>query len=617
MSAGKLSGTVRKYPLPFFAIAGIITGSVLILLDFHPFLSRYIWLSVLLVGGVPLSYKTIRNLLRGKFSVDVVAMMAIIAALVMDQAFAGSIIVLMQSGGESLENYAFSRATSDTRKLLERTPKVAHRKLNGTVLDIGAEQVAINDVLIVRQGDMIPVDGTVTSGYSEVDESSITGEPMPVVKERGDTVMSGTINISRTLEIRADRTSGESEYSRIVELVKQAQQDRAPVQRIADRYGALLIPVTLSVAFIGWLITGETLTILSVLVVATPCPLILATPIGMMGGLNKAAEKGIIIKGGTPLEELGRCDTVIFDKTGTLTHGKPVINRIMPIDKYHEVDLIRIIGIAESFSSHPLAVEITDYARERVGDLPLPENFLESPGMGTQAEVDGEIVRVGTLTYCMELAPDYGKLSVIEDIMAENREMVASFISVGRSLAGMILFSDLLRGGVKNMILDLKKAGITKTVLLTGDNEQNAFRISREAGISDYKADLKPEDKTNYVRRSLEDGLSVVMVGDGINDAPALASATVGIAMGAKGSEISSETADVIISVDDVLKVGDAIKIGRRTLDIVKQSIFAGMGLSIFFMIIASVGYIEPAVGAVIQEIVDAISILNAVRSRF
>lgn len=619
MSKGDIISALKSYPIPFIAIGGIVLAFVFSTMGASPGLTKLIYLATLLIGGIPLSFKTVRQLVQGKLSVDLIALFSIVAAIVMDQAFAGTIIVLMQSGGEALENYGNRRSTRELTKLLERMPKSAHLKKGNDFKDISAEEVNVGDVLIVKPGELFPVDGIVVEGFTRTDESSITGEPALVMRGVGDPVMSGTINVSSSVEMRAERKSKDSEYSRIVDLVRYAQRDKAPVQRIADRYGIYLIPITLLVAFIGWVITRDPVTILAVFVVATPCPLILATPIAFMGGLSKAAREGIIMKGGTPLEELGKADAIYFDKTGTLTYGRPSIEKLIPLGEHSEEFLFRVAGSVESLSIHPIAVEITYIARIRFQNLQVPEDFVEEPGRGVHAKVDGRSIKIGNSLYCME-----GKLKnkrkaskSIEELEQTYGARSLSYIVIDDELAGAILFTDFIRPGVPKMLADLKEIGIKETVLLTGDGERNARMISDEAGISRFEYSLKPEGKTDYINQEKNRHRSVVMVGDGINDAPALASASVGVAMGAKGADISAEASDVVITVDDVLKVRDAIAIGKRTLRIAMQSIFMGMALSSAFMVVAALGYIEPAIGAVIQEGIDIMAIVNSLRARF
>ena len=616
--AFSISAILRKYPLPFFALSGLIVGSILYVVPSLTSIGEYVWYGTLIIGGIPIIISTSRKMLGGKLAVDIIALLAIITAVIMDEAFAGVVIILMQSGGEAIENYGMARATTDLRKLLEKRPKLAHLKMDGTILDIGAAEVIPGNILLVKQGELFPVDGTVISGETEADESSITGEARLIRKTGGEQVLSGTVNVAYAIEMEASKTADESEFARIVELVRRAQEDRAPIQRVADRYGVWLIPLTLITAFAGWLITGNTVTILSVLVVATPCPLILATPVAMMGGLSKSTKRGIIVKGGSAIESLGNADEMFFDKTGTLTKGTPEVKRVIPLSDYSEDELLFLIGSAEQFSGHPVALEISSLARRKYGKLPLPESFEEIPGRGVIARVDGKDIAVGTFSMCKETVKRNGSYDFMllrKQISME--ESMSSCIVINNEIAGVVLFSDTMRIGVPEMIRHLKQIGVKRTVMLTGDNAYNAEKVAEQAGVDEFRFELKPKDKLEYIAQEVRNGKTVVMVGDGINDAPALATASVGIAMGVKGSDISAETSEVILTVDDVTRVGDAVSIGRRTLTVAKQSIFLGMGLSAVFMLFASLGYIYPAEGALIQEVIDIIAIVNSLRAAF
>lgn len=616
MSRGISRTALRRYPLPFISLAGLISGSIIYAILGKPVFGEYVWYATLVAGGIPIIISTAGKIARGNLAVDVIALLAIVTAVIMDEAFAGVVIVLMQSGGEAIENYGMDRATGNLRKLLEKRPKVAHIIHDGTILDASAEEVAKGDRLLVKQGEMFPVDGSITAGSTEVDRSSITGESRLVGRGEGDEVLSGTVNVAFAVEMVARRTADQSEFSHIVEMVQRAQKERAPIQRIADRYGTWLIPITLITAFAGWLITGETVTILSVFVVATPCPLILATPVAMMGGLGKATKHGIIVKGGGAIEILGRADEVFFDKTGTLTRGVPEVSRIISLSDIGRDELLRLTGSVEQLSTHPVAVEITEMAKKRFGSLPLPANFVEIPGRGVMGNVDGIPVTVGTLSLCREAAVHDGgyDFQLLASQIEESGEMFSCITLEGR-IAGVILFSDRIREGVPEMIRNLRDNGIGKTALLTGDNLSNAEKVATRAGVDEYLAELRPADKLDFITGEMKEGKTVVMVGDGINDAPALAAASVGIAMGVRGSDISSETSQVILTVDDVTRVTDAVIIGRRTLSIAKQSIMAGMLLSGIFMVAAALGYIAPAEGALIQEAIDAVAIMNSIRA--
>ncbi|MGC8515132.1 MAG: heavy metal translocating P-type ATPase [Thermoplasmata archaeon] len=609
------SDVLRRYPVPFLAVTGLIIGTILDKLLHLPVYGDYVWYATLIVGGIPIIISTVREMLSGKLVVDIIAFLAIITAVIMDEAFAGVVIVLMQSSGTAIENYGMRHATSELKKLLERRPKIAHLKNNDSMKDISVSNVRPGDFLIVKQGELIPVDGIVTFGVGEMDESSITGESRTITRHVGEKVLSGTVDTSSTIEMMAQKIEAESEYGKIVDMVRKAQKSKAPIQRIADRYGMWLVPITLLTALGGWLYTGSTVTILSVLVVATPCPLILATPIAIMGGLSRSTKKGIIVKGGGAIETLGRVQEVFFDKTGTLTSGKPVITGIVKTADIDEDKLLYFSGSAEQMSNHPIAKVIATKAREKLGELPLPTSFREIPGKGIIATVEGNEIVVGSFDLCNDNQSDPAIPIQSEDPQAMDAQGMRSCIKVNGVVAGIIVFSDGLREGVHEMVADLRQLGIRRTVMLTGDNIYNAQKVANQAGIGEFRAGLLPEEKLAFIRNEVQAGKTVAMVGDGINDAPALTAASVGIAMGVSGSDISAESSEVVLTVDDVTRVSDAISIGRRTLSIAMQSIILGMGLSAVFMFLAAIGLIYPAEGALIQEGIDSLAIMNSIRA--
>ena len=620
MTAVQASGVplvrmVRDYPLPVVAVAGLAAGSAAFLLGL-PGAAQWVWYGALVVGGVPVVVKTVVEMARRRFAADIVAMLAIVTAIVTGEAFAGVVIVLMQTGGEAIDDYGFSRASSSLEALIARSPRFARVRRNGAIEEVKAEDVRVGDALVVRPGDLVPVDGAVESGHAEVDESAITGEPLPRLKRVGETLLSGSVNVGAAFEMRAAKVSGESQYAKIVDLVKKAQAERPPIQRLADRYAVWFTPITLAVAVLALLLTGAVSSFLAVLVVATPCPLILATPLAVISGVNRAAKESIIVKSGAAIEQIGRGKVVIFDKTGTLTYGTPVIDRIVAFDG-DEDGLLRLASSLEQMSSHPVAVSMAKEGRERLGALPGATEVSESAGQGVRGRVEGKEVLVGSQGYVeASLGRTLNPSSAPAVRDAQRKGGLVSFVAVDGEPAGAIVFTDQLRPGVPFLVQKLRELGVRHTVMLTGDNRTNASLIAREAGIERVEADLLPEQKVQEVRRLTEEYGSSVMVGDGINDAPALATATVGVAMGAHGTGISAEAADVVLLVDDVTKVGDGVAIGQRMLKIAKQSIYFGMGGSFVLMAIASLGYIEPAVGAMLQEVLDVAVILNALRVR-
>lgn len=608
--------SVKRYPIPFFAIAGLIAGLILIYLLRRPEEGDLLWLIVLVAGGAPIVIRTAVGLTKGRFNADVVAMLAILVAIVTGESFAGIVIVLMQSGGESLEDYATSRASSSLNELIARAPRKAIRRTGSSVTEIKVEEVHVGDILIVRQGDLVPVDGVVISGEAEMDEAALTGEPVPALKTPGSSLVSGSIALNGAFEMRATKLSSESEYERIVQMVKEAQQKKPQIQRIADRYAAYFTPITLAVAAIGFLITGMTNTVLAVLVVATPCPLIIATPIAIISGINRAAKESIVVKSGVSIEQVGNARAVAFDKTGTLTVGHPVIDDIMPVDSSSKDRLLYLAGSAEQLSSHAVAKSIVAEARARMGELTLPQRFMETPGRGITAELEGSVVSIGSFAYVYEQLSVHPTTEQRQRLLTASEGILSSFIAIDRKMAGVIFFKDRLRPGVREMVRDLQSLGVSEVVMLTGDNRENAAVIASSAGISNVRSNLLPVQKVEFIKEMGRRHGTTLMVGDGINDAPALASATIGIAMGAHGSGISSESADMVLLVDDVTLVTEAIRISKRMMAVARQSIVVGLGLSVMLMIIAAFGYIQPALGAIMQEVIDASVILNALRAR-
>lgn len=606
---------VKQYPIPVIALCGLIIGGVLHLL-YNSQTGQLAWFITLLVGGGPVVYQTFREMLHKHFASDIVAMMAIIASIILNDAFPGVIIVLMQSGGKALEDYAYRRASSSLDALLSRAPRIAHRKTNHVLEEIPVSSIQINDIMVIRPGDLIPVDGEITSSEAQIDESSLTGEPLPRTKKNGESVFSGTVNVGGAFEIKATKKSEESQYSKIVKLVKKAQEEKAPIQRLADKYAVWFTPITLGISAIGWMLTNNFETILSVLVVATPCSLIFATPVAIISGINKAAKLGIIVKSGSAIEQVGRAEVVVFDKTGTITFGTPNVERIVSFNGITSDEILLKAASVEQLSSHPIASMIAHKGKEKFGNLPIPTNFHEISGAGVEGDVDGIHVLIGAPSIFENLSEEIFKHSItVNDQIKPEGRMVA-FVALNNKLSGAIIFGDKIRPDVETMMKNLKKYGIKQTVLLTGDSFVNAKNIAKQAGISFFTAELVPEQKVIEIKKLRQSFDTVIMVGDGINDAPALAASTVGIAMGARGTAISAEAADVVLLIDNVSKVANTIEIGKRTISVAKQSIYVGLGFSFVLMGIATLGHLPPAIGALLQEALDISVILNALRAR-
>jgi heavy metal translocating P-type ATPase len=601
---------IRHNPIPPFALAGLLMGLTVQFAFNRPGLADAIWLATLAIGGAPIVLETLKAIRSGDFASDVVAMLAIITALLTHEYFAGVIIVLMQSGGEALENYSLRRASSALEALLQRAPRLAHRLRGEGFEEIPVDQVNIGDDLLVRPGDLVPVDGAVLSAQADVDESALTGEPLSRSKNQGDLLLSGSVNLGDAFQMKATKRADQSQYAQIVRLVQQAQAEKPPLQRLADQYAAYFTPVTLFMCLLGYLITRDPLTILSVLVVATPCPLILATPVAVLSGINRAARAGLIVKGGTAIEQLGKVRVMVFDKTGTLTMGLPTLHKVITYDGYNGEDVLRIAGSVEQLSAHVLAQAVTAAALQASPRLPHPIDFHEQPGYGVEATVDGQPVLIGSPRLLHQ------RLKGISLPEEAGQVGPTIYVAIGNKLAGLLTFQDALRPGAPALISKLRALGVGHIAMLTGDLKSHAADIAKQVGIQDVRAELLPQGKVEAIKELQGRYGSVAMVGDGINDAPALATATVGIAMGAHGTGISAEAADVVLLVDDVMRIANGIEAGQRMMQIAKQSIYFGLGLSFLLMIVAAFGLIPPAIGALFQEAIDVAVILNALRAR-
>ena len=590
---------LARRPVALIAAAGLVLGLVLG--------SDAVFLATLLIGGTPLVLQTLRGIVRGRLAADIVAMLAIVTALALGQYFAGVIVVLMQSGGEALEAYAMRRASQSLEALLARAPKTAHRLQGEDQLDVPVDDVRVGDVLIIKPGELVPVDAEVIAGTSTIDQAALTGEPLPIRAVRGTALMSGSINLEGALHARALRLSEKSQYQQIVRLVERARLEKPPIQRLADRFAVWFTPLTLVMCGVAYLVTGTPTSVLAVLVVATPCPLILATPVAVIAAISRAADLGVIVKHGVAIEQLGRAQIVVFDKTGTLTLGQPTVAHIEPLDGMAAGEILRLAAAVEQLSSHHLGKAVAEAARVRFATLPPALDFRETPGGGVAGRVEGQAICVGSPRFMRDCGVP------VPDGLDQG---TTAYVAVAGRPVGTIAFADQLRHQVPALLQRLTLLGVHDTVMLTGDREAPAAAIAAQAGIRTVRANLLPADKVAAVRELRGRYRDVVMVGDGINDAPALAAASVGVAMGAHGTAVSAEAADVVLLVDDIARLGDAMVISRRMRRIALQSIGVGLGVSFVLMVIASLGHITPAAGAVMQEALDAAVILNALRVR-
>ena len=568
-------------------------------------------LAMLVASGAPIVWRTVRGALRGHFASDIVASLAIVGAVALRQPIAGLVIVLMQSGGEMLERYAARRASRALEELEDAAPRVAHLARGDGHEDVDVDAVRVGDTLVVLPGEQFPTDGSVASGESWVDASRLTGESVPVAVARGSRVLSGSVNGDRPLRVTATAPATESQYARIVELVRSAQASKAPLQRLADRYAVWFTPLTIAICALTFGISHDWSRVLAVLVVATPCPLILATPVAIVGGISHSARHGIIVRHGGALEALARCTVAVFDKTGTLTIGQPAVSRVAAAHGWDATEVVRAAAAVERGSGHLLARSIVAEADRRNGGAPAAHEVTEFPGRGVAGTVGERRIAVGSRS----LMSDDFNVSAQRLATLENGPALRAFVLVDQELAGAIEFADTVRPGVAVTLRRLRDAGIRRTLLMSGDSPAYVDAVAAAVGIREAKGNLLPGDKVAVVEQLERSGEHVMMVGDGINDAPALSRAAVGVALAGRGRGIATESADVILLQDDVSGAAEAVEIGRKTMRIARQSILVGLGLSAAAMVFAAIGMIAPVAGALIQEAIDVAVILNALRT--
>lgn len=547
---------------------------------------------------------------RGQAGVDLIAVLALGGTLAVGEYLAGSLIALMLATGRALEASARQRASRDLRALLEHAPRTARRRTGTDVREVPLAVVAVGDLLVVGPGEVVPVDGSVAGDPAELDESVLTGEPLAVRHPPGESVRSGAVNAGGAFELRATATAQDSTYAGIVRLARQASAESAPVVRLADRYAAWFLPLTVAVAGLTWLISGSAVRAVAVLVVATPCPLLLAAPVAVVSGLSRASRLGVIIRDGGALENLGRARTLLLDKTGTLTGGHPRVLDVIAAHGWQPSQVLRLAASLDQYSPHVLARALVDAARERGLRLSVPADVSEEPGRGARGTIAGRRMGVGGLDADAE-KPAWAR-------SADNRAVLDGatvvWLTVDGRPVGAVLLRDPLRHDAPRTLRRLRSAGVERLVMLTGDRPEPAHEVGAVLGLDDVRAGLSPAGKVTAVRAE-RDRAVTVMVGDGVNDAPALAAADVGVAMGARGSTASSEAADIVLTTDRVDRLADAVGIAVRSRRIAVQSALGGMALSLIAMAAASLGLLPPAVGALLQEGIDVAVILNALRA--
>ncbi|MFI5013350.1 MAG: heavy metal translocating P-type ATPase [Hyphomicrobiales bacterium] len=573
--------------------------------------SSFVWAAFTLPVLLTLLFEIVSSLRRGDVGLDIVAALSMSAALAFGQELAGVVVALMYAGGQYLEGFAERHARREMTSLLARVPRTAMRHRDGELEEVEIDAIAPGDRLLIRQGDIIPVDGTVASGLAVLDQSALTGESIPAQRRHDEPVMSGSTNTGEAFDLLASRLAAESTYAGIVRLVEMAQSSKAPMSRLADRFAMVFLGVTVVMASAAWLWTGDAIRAVAVLVVATPCPLILAVPVAIVSGLSHAARHGILIKGGKVLETMARVTSLVVDKTGTLTDGRARIVSIDAAPGLSPEHILRLAASLDQASKHVIAKTIVSEAQGRGLRLAVPVEVVETPGEGIMGRVEGRAIVLGGPRFVASKLPCEGALQPREGAAPG---AVVVVVAIDGKFAARLILADDLRPGAREVLRGLKALKLDRIVLATGDRRDVAQSIAAGLPIDAVRAELSPDQKVMVVLSERKNG-PVMMVGDGINDAPALAAADVGVAMGARGTAASAEAADVVLLVDQLDRLLPAIAIARRSLHIARESVFVGIGLSVTGMIAAAFGYISPVQGALLQELIDVAVILNALRA--
>ncbi|CAL8971818.1 Cadmium, zinc and cobalt-transporting ATPase [Cellulomonas sp. T2.31MG-18] len=602
----KIEDWLRRYPMVAATLVVALAGLVLTLTA--PAATRWVVGGYALVVAGMHAYQMVRDMLRGNFGLDVLAVTAVVSTVAVGDVWAALIVVLMLTGGSALEDYASARAHREVSALLARAPHFAHVVgPDGELTDVAVTDVRVGDLLLVKPGEAVPVDGVLEGDTASFDESSLTGESLPVEHLAGEAVLSGSVSDQQVAMVRATVEAKDSQYQKIIELVQAAADSKAPIVRLADRYAVPFTAVALVLGGVAWWLSGSPVRFAEVLVVATPCPLLIAAPVAFIAGMSRAAKNGVVIKSGGILEQMARIRTVALDKTGTLTYGHPRVESVEPVLGTASDDLVRFAAAAEQFSPHVLAQSVVDAAQSRGLDVPDASDVTETTAAGVTATVDGRRVVVGKASHVEQVTGT----TVLAAELPPGR--LAVHVGVDGRHAGRLVVADEIRHNAAPTLQTLHHLGVRHVVMLTGDAEPTALHVAAAIGVDDVRAGLLPADKVSAVV-GLQDR-PVMMVGDGVNDAPVLAAADVGVAMGAKGATAASESGDVVIMLDDLGRVASAVAIAQRTVRVALESIWMGIVLSVGLMVVAAFGVIPAVVGASLQELVDLVAILGALRA--
>jgi Cd2+/Zn2+-exporting ATPase len=607
-------GTIRIMSFVVYCLLTVVSG-ILVLVEYQPTqVSNSFALLAATIGGTIILIGSVKSLINRAFTVDFLASIAVIVSIAIGEYLAAAIVVVMLNGGELIEDYAEKKATNAIEKLIESVPMTAQVRRHGEEVTVLVRDVQTGDIILVKPGEKIPLDGIVLKGNGFVNQASITGESMPIEKDVSNDVYGNTLLESGALEIQVTTTQDDMVFCRLIRMVEEAQTTKAPIERVADRYAKWFAPVIMFIALATWLFTKDPFITAAVLVVSCPCALTLATPIAVVTSMGNAAKNGILIREGAALETVGKSNLLIVDKTGTLTTGTPAVVDVKSVTMESETSIIQLAAIAEKFSEHSIAQAIISKAKALGLSIQDPDEFENLKGYGVAARKNVQRILVGNKRLFHE-----HNIELADSIRThlETQEMngwTPVIVAIDSKIVGIISVSDTLREGVATSLDGLRSNGIKQIVMLTGDNRSVAKRISAEASIDETRSELLPEEKVTHIRKYQSQGYTVTMVGDGINDAPGLASADVGIAMGIAGTDASIETAGIVLANDDLTKLATVMKVSQHTLRIIKQNVIFSLAVNILGIILSTTGFVTPIMASIVHESSALIVVFNSLR---
>lgn len=599
---------LRDYKLFSLALISLIAALILEFVFKQTTAAHWLLGVVAIIEVAPLVWDMWQTIQSGRYGIDILAATAIITSVILGQYWAGMVVVLMLTGGESLEDFAEHRARAELDALLKHAPQKAHLLRKGKTVDVAVSELRPGDKVLIKPGELVPVDSVIIEGAASFDEASLTGESLPQTKQVNDQLLSGSVNLDGAVTAKATASAEDSQYQQIIRLVRGAAAAQAPFVRLADRYSLPFTLTAYALAGTVWILSGQAIRFLEVIIVATPCPLLLAAPIALISGMARASRYGIIVKTGRALEQLAEARSIAFDKTGTLTRGQLVVDKVLPFKGYERGEVLRLAASLEQSSNHVVAQAIVGAAKAENIKLAKAKRVIEISGRGLKAMLKAEEILVGRLSLIEE-----NNVSLPPRFKQDDVRQTAVYVSVGGKLAGVITFKDELRMDAKATLARLRELGVDELFMVTGDNPATASAIAEELGLSHVHAEMLPADKLRVLEEARHRPMA--FVGDGVNDAPALTAADVGIALGARGSTAASESADMVIMLDDIGRVAAAYAIAKRTFQIARQSILVGIGLSVLMMVAFATGKFPPLAGAILQEVVDVVVIFNALRA--